>query len=493
MKTKLVSAWLASMICITIHAVASDVQDSLVRVYSSMRLPNPVRPWAKQNPVEVSGSGVVIDGRRILTNAHVVIYGAEVFVQGREGGDRAPAKVASLGVAMDLAVLTLEDDSFFTKRPPIERAAKRPAVGEQTTLLGFAAGGAGLAVTRGPVSRIEYGTYSDEAQGLRIRVDAAASPGTSGGAAIVAGKLAGLVFQRTENSAYVIPNEEIDEYLKDVKDGRYDGKPMIVGRFQGLTNESLRKRLGLAKSDRGIMVREPVRVGPPSPLREYDVLTHVAGIPIDNEGMIELEPDLRLVFLSVLPRLTRKDFVPARVIRDRKPLEVEIPLTLEDRDLFKNYTGEYPSYFVHGPLIFSPVYKGAVESYLQGNPSMAEGTPLLTRLGSIADFPGEEIVIVTSPMLHHKMMRGYNDPFGWVVKDVDGVRIKNLAHLVEVLRDGKDEFLTIRFFGEWTETMVLPRRELEKSTADLMAENGIPKRGSADVVAIWDARDKNGR
>ncbi len=291
-------------------------------------------------------------------------------------------------------------------------AAKRPAVGEQTTLFGFAAGGTGLAVTRGPVSRIEYGPYNDQVQGIRIRVDAAASPGTSGGAAIVGGKMAGLVFQRTENSAYLIPNEEIDGYLEDVKDGRSDGKSNLWGHFQILTNETLRKKLGLTKAEHGIMLRETARVGPPSPLQEYDVLTHVAGVLIDNEGMVEFEPNPRLLFLSVLPRLGRKDAVPARIIRHRQLLEVEIPLTLEKRDLFKNYTGEYPSYFVHGPLVFSPVYQAAVENDVQGNPAMAEGTPLITRLGSLAAFPGEELVVVTSPMLHHKIARGYADPFG---------------------------------------------------------------------------------
>ena len=50
-------------------AVAAGPEDSVVCVFASLRLPNPTRPWAKQNPVQVMGTGVVIDGKTVLTNA----------------------------------------------------------------------------------------------------------------------------------------------------------------------------------------------------------------------------------------------------------------------------------------------------------------------------------------------------------------------------------------------------------------------------------------
>jgi hypothetical protein len=84
-------------------------------------------------------------------------------------------------------------------------------------------------------------------------------------------------------------------------------------------------------------------------------------------------------------------------------------------------------------------------------------------------------------------MRGYSDPFGQVVKDVDGVPVSNLRHLVEVLRDGKGEYLTVRFHGELSETLVFPRKAIEEATSELMAENSIPRRGSDDVLTVWRA------
>ncbi len=202
---------------------AASPEDSVVRVFATLRYPNATRPWVKQNPVEVMGTGVVIEGKRILTNAHVVYYATEVKIQGRHGGDRFDARVATIGPSIDLATLTVDDDTFFEKRLPIPRAAKRPGPNSAVSLLGFPVGGNNLAVTRGVVSRVDYAQFKGFTEGLRIQVDATVAQGNSGGPALVDGKMVGLTFRQlaaAQNGGYVIPNEEIDLYLEDVKDGR---------------------------------------------------------------------------------------------------------------------------------------------------------------------------------------------------------------------------------------------------------------------------------
>src|SRR4051812_40645527 len=67
------------------------VESSVVKVFATVRYPDPYRPWAKQSPEEQSGSGVVIRGKRLLTNAHVVGYASQVQIQANHAGDRIPA------------------------------------------------------------------------------------------------------------------------------------------------------------------------------------------------------------------------------------------------------------------------------------------------------------------------------------------------------------------------------------------------------------------
>ncbi len=54
-----------------LHA-QDGIRDLVVKIHATHHTPDLLRPWAKNSPQQVKGSGVVIDGKRILTNAHVV-------------------------------------------------------------------------------------------------------------------------------------------------------------------------------------------------------------------------------------------------------------------------------------------------------------------------------------------------------------------------------------------------------------------------------------
>ena len=177
------------------------------------------------------------------------------------------------------------------------------------------------------------------------------------------------------------------------------------------------------------------------------------------------------------------------MLRAGKTIEVALPVSREPDQLLRGYDGRYPSYFVCGPLVFSPVVSNAISYYFQYNPMLAgRNSPLTTRRSDRARFPGEELVVVTAPLLRTRMTKGYADPFGQVVSEVNGTKVKNLAHLVELIRSCKDEYLTFRFAEDYAETLVFRRKAMLEATEPLMSENGIPRRGSDDVLAVWNGK-----
>src|SRR5215472_2670183 len=103
-------------------AMSHSAENAVVKVFATLRRADPLKPWSKQAPVEVTGSGVVIEGHRILTNAHVVSYASQVQVQGNQAGDKVFAKVVAIAHGIDLAVLQVEDPTFFDTRQPLPRA-----------------------------------------------------------------------------------------------------------------------------------------------------------------------------------------------------------------------------------------------------------------------------------------------------------------------------------------------------------------------------------
>jgi hypothetical protein len=75
-----------------------------------------------------------------------------------------------------------------------------------------------------------------------------------------------------------------------------------------------------------------------------------------------------------------------------------------------------------------------------------------------------------------------------VVKTVNGIPVKSLGHLVEILRDSKDKFISIACDSRYGEAMVFPRAEMLAATDEILTDNGIRSQGSPDTLAIWNAK-----
>ena len=479
--------------------VAKDdvVRESVVKIYATMRGPNPIQPWQKQTPQEATGTGVVIEGKRILTNAHVVSYATQVMIEPNGSSEKLSATVEFIAPGIDLAVLKMEDEAFFDTRPPLPRAETLPEIKEAVTVYGYPTGGSSLSITKGIVSRIEFTNYSTNTLGLRIQIDAAVNPGNSGGPALVNDKMIGLVnsgIRGADNIGYIIPAEEVDLFLKDVSDGRYDGKPMLRDQYQSLENDALRAKLGFSKKSVGFVVHEPDSQDPNYPLKKWDVITKLGDHEVDNVFMTKVRDNLRLRFEYLLQSVVRDGKLPMTLVRDGKEMTIELPLPPKPDELIAPLRGRYPSYFIYGPLVFSPAsaeFLGTLERSGGGlQAALASiGSPLATRRGDKVAFPGEELVVVSSPMFPHKLGKGYSNPLFKVVKEVNGVKVKNLRHLVEILRDSKDKYTTITFDDRNSETLVFDRLETLKATDDILSDNSVRQQASEDITPVWTKKE----
>jgi hypothetical protein len=72
-----------------------------------------------------------------------------------------------------------------------------------------------------------------------------------------------------------------------------------------------------------------------------------------------------------------------------------------------------------------------------------------------------------------------------VVYAVNGTRIKSLAHLVAVLRDLKDPFVTIEFDQKGGEALVFSRPAVMAATDDILTDNGVRAQGSPNMLSVW--------
>jgi S1-C subfamily serine protease len=476
------------------------VANSVVKIFSTVRYPDVFKPWTKSAPSSITGSGVVIEGKRILSNAHVVEYASQVQIQANQSGDKVSATVEAIAPGIDLAVLKLDDETFFDTHPPLPRAKLLPEIKDAAMVYGYPEGGTSLSITKGIVSRIEFAAYNFPVSGLRIQIDAAINPGNSGGPAVVGDKMIGLAFSRlteADNIGYIIPSEEIDLFLEDMKDGHYDGKPALFDKFQTLENPALRAFLKLDKSVQGMVVHSPESTNSDDPLKEWDVITKIGNTPIDDQGMVKLGSNLRVHFTYFVQKIAKQGKLPLTIVRNGKEMPVEVSVPSNRPRVIADLENNYPSYFIYGPLVFSKATVQLTRNFLTGSGAgrfagwfSAMGSPLLSRAADKPAFDGEELVVVPSPFFPHKLSSGYGEPYYQTVKAINGVRVKNLGHLVELLRDSKDEFIRFEFDNRFGETLVFPRAAALAATDEILTDNGIRSQGSADTLSIWNAKTK---
>jgi S1-C subfamily serine protease len=208
---------------------AVEPERSVIQILSFSQRPAWEAPWRFENVQRSGGSGFVIKGKRIMTNAHVVSWARQVVARRYQDARPYVAEVEFIAHDCDLAILRVADETFFKDLEPLE-FGDLPLVRSTVVTMGYPAGGEEISYTRGVVSRIELQVYAHSGlrQFLAVQTDAAINPGNSGGPVIQENKVVGVAFQGMaglENAGFFIPPPIIEHFLKDIEDRKYDGFP----------------------------------------------------------------------------------------------------------------------------------------------------------------------------------------------------------------------------------------------------------------------------
>lgn len=466
-----------------------DVRDAVVKVHVSQRSPDFLRPWTKGRSQQSSGSGVIISGNRILTNAHVVLYANRVHVQGNQSSKRVLAKVVAVAPEVDLALLELNDDSFFADKPALEISDELPKLKNTINVYGFPIGGEQMSVTEGIVSRIECARIAYTGVGLRLQIDAALNPGNSGGPAVASGKIVGLAFsgiKTADNIGYVIAAEELTRFLNHINEnGEYTGKRAMYDGTQTVENEALRDWLKLDDDQGGLVVTSPYEDD--GPLKKMDVVTKLGDHELDRKGYVQITDDMKLNYQYVIPHLDNDGKVPATIIREGETMEIEIPVHTGRELLIPVLAGDYPSYFIHGPILFTTPSQEFLKQIRYAAISLANlESPLINRSVERPSEPGHQLVIVGPRLFTHASSEGYQGTGLGVVETIDGTEVKSLTHAAELLQTGSGDYVNIELKGCATRLLTFRRDEIADATEEILEDEGIRSQFSDDLEDVFD-------
>lgn len=473
-------------------AAERNISKAVVKIYTVKNSYNYHEPWQKMGLQQFQGSGGIIEGEKIITNAHVV--SEQTFIQVRKTGEakKYSAKVLFVEPASDLAILTVEEKQFFKDVAPLE-IGELPFVRDKVSVYGYPEGGDTLSITEGVVSRIEHQEYfHSNVNLLACQIDAPINSGNSGGPVIVNGKLVGIAFQglygpTTENIGYMVPAPVIKHFLNDVQDAKFTGIPELGLSMQKMENSDLRKRYKLEDNETGILIN---KVYPESPAENIifsdDVLLSIDDVQIENDGTIIFRDGERTLLAYLWQKKQVGDEIKIVLKRDGKKIEKKVKLSMPigyERLVPHKQFGQEPTFYIIGGLVFSTLTRNYLEEYgNQQNWAVNAPKDLMTYYIDGEPSKDKREIVLLINVLADDINIGYHAFTNGVVSKVNGKKISRISDLVEAFENNGDAFHTIEDIHGYK--IVLNKKKSEESAAKILKRYLISSDRSSNLKTI---------
>lgn len=459
------------------------IKDAVIHVYVVKHSYDTLSPW-NSDTQKGSGSGLIIEGGLILTNAHVAADATFIEIQRHGETERHEAEVVNISHEADLALLRPKDREIYKDIKPLE-LGDLPKMQQPIEVYGFPIGGNTLSVTRGVVSRIEKQDYAHTGENLlAAQVDAAINFGNSGGPVISGGKVVGVAMQSgflTENIGYMIPTPIIRHFLSDVKDNKTHGFGFPGFLVQSMENPSMRRKYQLANDQTGVLVYKVYSDTPAAKdnlIREGDIITHIDGHPIQNNGSVEFRPGEYIDYTHYVDTHQLGESVKFTLLRDSKAQDITLLLDRPGKEYLLVKPRQYdtqPTYVIYGGFVFMPLNHNVLRAL----------DPVPVELSALSQEPPtkerSEVVLMTK-VLPADINKDYHHASNVVIAKVNNKPVKNFHEFYELMEASNEEFIKLQADDGFQ--IVIERDEAKRKQPDILLRYGVSADRSKDLLSI---------
>eukprot|EP00760_Papus_ankaliazontas_P002236 PhM_4_TR10906/c0_g1_i1/m.52730 len=497
--------------------------NAVVKIFCTVSGNNYLLPWQRKQQTTATGSGFVVDKKRrlLMTNAHVVVSSTFVEVRRHGGSTKFTAQIMFVSADCDLALITVEEDAFWEDLEELDVNGVEsgggitaiaamadkffgglPNLQQNVKVVGYPWGGDQMSITSGVVSRIDSSPYCGiDGYLLAVQIDAAINPGNSGGPALSDNRVVGVAFQtlmQGDNIGYIVPIPVVAHFLREYLHmlathnstqrytaGHYHRGFCVLGaQTQEIHNDSLKKFVGLKPSQDGVLLQ---RILPCSAstgrVRDMDVVLAVNGHAVGSDAMFQWRGSERVRFSHLFQMMSVGDKVDLTLLREGKELNVEAEMGVTPQ-LVPNHllTAKYlerPPYYIFGGCVFTTLCFPFLAEW--GSNDWYNNAPrhLINYVtGGFATEQREEIVILLH-VLPHTVNKGYSaDSLSFrVLSSINGVRVRNLKHVKELIEGTTGEFVNIYLTQHNSSpiSVILPLETAKASCGEIHALHNIPE------------------
>ncbi len=431
-----------------------------------------------QNHTSATGSGVIIKGNLILTNAHVVSDSTNILVQKENDPEKFAAEVLFIAHECDLALLIVSDTSFFEGTNTIELSTIIPDLESTVFTYGYPTGGSRISITKGIISRIENRVYSHSGYSfLTVQTDAAINEGNSGGPVIQDDKIVGIAFQiisDAESIGYMIPTTVINHFLTDIEDNLYAGFPQIWFNLSTLENKDFRNFLEMDNSLTGIIVTNIFKDTEDN-IHLQDIILKIDGIDVANDGSIPFGTG-RILFTELFSSKQFGEYINFEILRDGEIINFDIELVKHSDRIENNNTYEsLPKYFIFAGIVFQPLSLDYLKTWKDWYYN-ADKRMLYYYYYNYKDqlFPEREEFIIINHVLPDSVNTYISSVDDKVVNTVNNIIINNFDDLIEAFEHPVNGYHIITLDNDY-KPLVIKAENLEEANERILNNYNIPE------------------
>ena len=461
-------------------ALAQDVTTGMVQLRITSQAYDPVLPWNKISEQTIRGNAIVVQGNRLVTTADLVKNAT--LIQAQKFG-RYPdftVKAVLVDYDLNLALLEVQDKTFWKGLKPLP-LAKKPLLKGLFTINRWRGNGR---LEQGTGEMVEYRISSSPFGIMEFPVmrGNTSMSGLGWGEVLTAGKgVIGLLTSHSEQRVQALNSERIDLFIQAATQKPYRGLAHRGFSWQRLDQTHLRAIHGLKRGGRGVLVRKVYPGGTGGKqLKESDILLRIGGFDVDPEGRVE-HPDYGLIPFTMIFNASLDENLPATVLRNGKNVNITMK-----RARFKPGNYRVPQPMFDGPPDFE-LFGGLVVrelslGYLQAwGSEWQEKAP--TRLmieynmKSLNEDAGlTERVVIISRVLSDPANIGYEDVGNAIITGANGSPVTSLASFRQAIEGHKGPFHTLNILpGQGRGRLVYDATEIATVNARIRERYAIPR------------------
>lgn len=467
-------------------AEASDrkhLASHVVRVAVTAQAYDFSKPWSKSAPVARRAIGSVLAENRVLVTAETVANATYIELESPDGEHRQPAAVEHVDYEANLALLKPEGAGFLKGNAGLELT--KSSVGDVLTVCQLEANG-NLLLSRGQMTTAEVARYVMEESvflvcrascSLQMKDATMSLPVVSGG------KLVGLMLRYDAPSSIleILPAPVIEHFLKDARDGAYEGFPKMGAAFGSTRDPQLRKYFKIPAGSGGVLITQVSKGGPAdgAGIQPGDVLLELGGKALDADGNYRDE-DYGRISLGhlVSTRHFGGEELAVKFTRGGQQKETRVKL---NRRRAEDYVSEpyvidrAPRYYILGGLVLQELSRQYLREF---GADWTRKAPLeLIYLDSNREElekAGRRKIVMISRVLPSNLTVGYEDIRHVMVDSINGKRIDSLDDVPEALKASKDGLIKIELAHD-PSLLFLDARGVEQMAPAIQRAYGIPE------------------